>query len=210
MGNSDKIPEYIGYAIGILAIIVSLFEKNVRGWIVRVFHKVFGRFSYLNNFFFFRMTLTFVVLVLTILALSYFGYIQPSQIIVNFVFFVLVVVSLIFMFLPYINAINSTKTALIKLEREYQIVNKSNTIELESIQNKWEEFITNLSRSPGYEVVAAYLKMSKPVRLEANTLILGLPDVILKTSQGIELERVTPLLNSFFDRKYIIRLIALD
>jgi hypothetical protein len=156
------------------------------------------------------MTLTFVVLVLTILALSYFGYIQPSQIIVNFVFFVLVVVSLIFMFLPYINAINSTKTALIKLEREYQIVNKSNTIELESIQNKWEEFITNLSRSPGYEVVAAYLKMSKPVRLEANTLILGLPDVILKTSQGIELERVTPLLNSFFDRKYIIRLIALD
>src|SRR5258706_11442654 len=81
---------------------------------------------------------------------------------------------------------------------------ESNIIELENIQNKWIGFIENLSNVSGYEIVAAYLKMSKLVRLETDILILGLPEVILKTSQGIELERVTTLLNSFLGRKYNI------
>lgn len=208
--QSDKTSEYIGYLIGVLAILISLFEKNVRGWIVKSFHKTTYFLLYLTGFLVFRLTLAFVFLYSTLFTLQYLGYIQPELSFTFSIFVVAIFVSLLFVFFPYANTTNATKKTLSKLENEFQIISKSNIIELENIQSKWDGFIETLSKPAGYEIVAAYLKMSKPVRLENDTLVLGLPEVILKAAQKVELERVIPLLNSYFGKKYKIKIIPLE
>lgn len=209
MGLQDVL-EIIGILLAVVSIIVAIFTQSIRKWLVVQFTSIISYIrNYINNIWFRLWAfLCMYLLVLTLLFLA--KALSFDQFLFQSLIFSITLLGGIFILYPIIIEITAIRKELEKTKHQVDLFNKLRQSELEEIQKSWKSFVEMLSNEPGFEIVGAFLTMSKPVLLENNTLVLGLPEVVLRASRGVDLESVAPIVKSHFGREYLLRPIVFD
>ena len=208
--SSQDIFQIVGIVLAILAILVPLFEHNIRNWLIRFFLLLVHFVKEQSRNLLFRSILLLIIYLIIISIVAGLSIITLNWAFVLSSISVLFIISInILINVVYRELVNS-KAEIRTLKEEVRILGQSRKLELQNIQDKWDEFIGIVAKKPGYEILEAYLKFSHPVDIEKNTLLLGLPEVILKASEGLDLERVAPILKEVFGNSYTLRAIAYD
>lgn len=204
MGTQD-ILTIIAILLAVISIIVAIFTQSIREWIVGIFRKIIQFIQNQANQFWFR-ALILLTIYLSVIALLYYKNIFAIDFsLALLLIFIFLLAGLYLILKPLRIELSLMKAENSRTKQQLDAINRVRQSELESIQKKWKEFVDALSNAPGYEIVGAFLTMSKPISLENDVLIIGLPEVVLKASKGIDLEIVTPLVKHHLGREYLLR-----
>ena len=196
----------ITISLAVVAILVSLFEKNVRGWLIKLARKTVSTLRSWLKYIWFRALLLLFLVIIVLVLLHKISFISAESFSSLSLLTILLFAGISFVFKPLFRELTDIRVEIQKLKAEVRILSESKKIELEKIQTKWQDFVNDLSNQPGYQVIGAFLKLSKPVHIEGNFLLISVPEVIFKASSNFDLERVTPMLKNFFGVEYKLKL----
>src|SRR5688572_18647513 len=208
--DANTIVSIIGVIVAIIAILATLFQKSFKVGIMNfvlttrtLVRKLLG-------------SITFRSLVFILAEALFILFLNTSKLafpILYFDFYIILLtwlLGLFFIFGPLIRQIGQIQTDLNNLRTETNIIIRTRQLELENVKGRWSDFIKSLEAHSGFEIIAGYLSLSRPVYIENEIIVIGLPEVIVQTSQGIDLARVTPFVKEFFKNDYKLKLISYD
>lgn len=199
MSTTDYL-EIAGLILTVVGIIAT------REWLIQQIKKIIFFFQrQLRNLWFRSLLLLAILLVVTFLLYSWNVVDSKSikgPLILIFTWFLGGLLLNLSLERKMLNAQEELNELKIKIE----VLNRANQIKLENVKEKWQDFVDSLMEKPGYQVVGAFLKLSEPVYIENDTLLLSIPEVVFNASSNFSLEGVTPLLKAFYGVEYKLKL----
>lgn len=211
MTNAEK----INLALTVVGILVTV-ALSVGGWLVtrdwllKQFNLASHNIRRLSRLFWFRSLILWTITIVVEILFYRWGALDFG------VFVSLLVITTIwglgqnFISIPIMLELAITQAELKKVKTDIEILNQAKKIELENIKQRWSEFIESLVEKPGYQVIGAFLKFSKPVHLEDDVLLVSIPEVVYNASSNFKLDGVTQLLKAFYGVEYKLKLSVIE
>lgn len=207
--------EKINIALTIAGILVTV-VLTVGGWLVtrewllKQFNLASHNIRRLSRLFWFRSLILWIISIVVEFLLYRWEAIDFG------IFVSLLVITTIwglgqnFLSIPVMLELVIIQAELKKVKTEIEILNQAKKIELENVKQRWSEFVESLAEKPGYQVIGAFLKFSKPVHLEDDVLLVSIPEVVYNASSNFKLDGVTQLLKAFYGVEYKLKLSVIE
>lgn len=211
MSNADK----INIALTIVGILLTV-ALTVGGWLVtregllKQFQLASHNIRRLSKLFWIRSLILWTIFLILELLLYRWQIIEFGVLISLFVITTVWGLGQNFLTIPVLLEVATTQSELKKIKTEIEILNQAKRLELENVKQRWSEFVDGLMGKPGYQVVGAFLKLSKPVHIENNVILLDIPEVVFNASNNIKLDGVTQLLKAFYGVEYKLKLKVIE
>jgi FlaA1/EpsC-like NDP-sugar epimerase len=193
---------------GLILTTIGMIAK--REWLIKQIKNLARVFQNALRYIWFRSFLLLVVVFVTLYFLFKENTVDSGFVIGFVAISLLWFVGENFIVFPLIQELSKTQTELNELKIKIDILNQAKKIELENVKQKWHEFVDSLIEKPGYQVVGAFLKLSNPVHIENDVLLLSIPEVVFNASSNFSLEGITPLLRSFYGVEYKLKLSVIE
>jgi hypothetical protein len=211
MTNAEK----INIALTIAGILLTV-ALTVGGWLVtresllKQFKLASNNIQRLSGLFWFRSLILWIISIIFEFLLYRWGILDLGVLVSLLVITTIWGLGQNFLSIPVMLELATTQTELKKVKTEIEILNQAKKIELENVKQRWSEFVDGLAEKPGYQVIGAFLKFSKPVHLEDDVLLVSIPEVVYNASSSFKLDGVTQLLKAFYGVEYKLKLSVIE
>lgn len=200
----------ITIVLAIIAIIATLFTKPIQDWLSSRAKNFSGFFQSSAKDILFRALLLIFINTIGLRILYAMRVIATFEIFVALLLFLaIMVVEVYLVYQPVISQLSTLESDFKNLKMRLEVIASAKNLELENIQSRWPDFLKSLSDKPIFLGISAFLQSSKPVHIENDTLLIGVPEKFHEVVGGMNFDKLTPQYQSFFGNAYKTKITVL-